>query len=269
MRNGRLSVFWRPRRPTRCTIDVDSAQRDESVKRTSLVLYVIAIDALAGCLLLLGWVRGDVGLGTMELGLLGYWFTLSLAAESFWLETPTGRGMVSSALAINLAALFVLPAWHVLAIGALSVGLADLLLHRRSLLKASFNAAQTTVALAGCVGALRVFGVSHAPDGFALMHHPWATLVVPVVFFLLNTFLVSAAISLETRRGLFLTWRENYGFGYQVLSSAVLFLIGLALVAVYDRVGYISGLFFLVLLYFVRDAYHRFVRERRMASGSA
>ena len=84
----------------------------------------------------------------------------------------------------------------------------------------------------------------------------------------INTFVVAGANSLDTRRTFWSTWKANYGFGYQVLSCGVLFLLGLTFVEAYDRLGYIVGLFYLVFFYFVRDSYHRYVRERRARSWS-
>jgi hypothetical protein len=236
--------------------------------RKGLALFVGTVMAGAALILAHAWT-GGAPVQPVSLNLLAFWVVLSLAAECFWLETPTGKGMVSTALAINLAMLFVLPRPYVLAIGALTVGASDLLVHQRKPLKASFNAAQTTIALAVCFEVARLLGMPVVHTNMdSLLHHPGATLAVPVTFFVINTFVVAGAISLDTRRTFWSTWKANYGFGYQVLSCGVLFLLGLTFVEAYDRLGYIVGLFYLVFFYFVRDSYHRYVRERRARSWS-
>jgi hypothetical protein len=234
--------------------------------RPRLILYVASVIGTAAALLAQAVVPA---IHAVPLGLLGFWLVLSLAAECFWLETPTGKGMVSTALAINMAMIFVLPPPLVLVVGAVSVGLSDLLLHRRGALKASFNAAQTTIALAACHAAMRTFGRTEAaPNSGSFLQDPGGTLVISVSFYLVNTVLVAGAISLQTGTSLWGTWRANYGFGYQILASAVLFLLGMTLVLAYHQVGYIAGLGYLLFFYFVRDAYHRYVRERRRLSGA-
>lgn len=233
--------------------------------RPSLILYAAAVLGSGLLLLIHGWLATDIT-EPLPAGLLGFWLVLSLASECFWLETPTGKGMVSTGLAINMAMLFVLSRPHVLAVGALSVGLSDLLLHRRGVLKASFNAAQTVIALAASLAVMRLLGYQSPQTGMPFLETPWPTLSAPITFFVVNTVLVSMAISLDTRTSLWETWTLNYGFGYQVLSSGVLFLLGLTLVVTYNYVGYICGLCYLLFFYFVRDAYHRYVRERRTSN---
>jgi hypothetical protein len=155
-------------------------------------------------------------------GVFPFWLVLFLASECFWLETPTRAGMDSMSLAVNFASLYVLP-WHlVLTVGAFSVCSADLVLHRRGGLRATFNAAQTVISLAAAA---------------------WV-------------------IALHRGQDLLTAWRRNFGFGFHYLSSAVLLLIGVTFVVSLQAVGYISGLLYLLLFFFVRDAYHCRSRER-------
>lgn len=231
--------------------------------RRSLILYLVAVLGSASLLLALAWL--DAAPPNLPWEILSFWLFLSLAAEIFWLETPTGKGMVSTGLAINMAMLFVLSSAQVLAVGALSVALSDVLLHRRGVLKASFNAAQTTISLAASLAVMGLLGYKGSLVE-AVVQHPLATVAAPISFFCVNTMLVSIVISLDNGTSLWRTWRANYGFAYQVLSSTVLFLLGVTFVASYERFGYVSGLCYLVFLFFVRDSYHRYVRERRAAT---
>ena len=91
-----------------------------------------------------------------------------------------------------------------------------------------------------------------------------------MIFFGVNTGLVAGVISLHGRIPYLRAWRENFGFGYNLLSSAVLAIMGMTLVMASESIGYTSGLLYLLFLFFVRDAYRRFARDRatRMPAGS-
>ena len=227
-----------------------------------LLAYVASMVIVAGALLWTAW-SGVVGEATAEqMGLFAFWLVLSLASECFWLETPTRAGIVSMSLAVNFASLYVLPRHLMLTVGAFSVCGADLLLHRRGGLRATFNAAQTVVSLAAAAWVLHHFAGGTRSGSDLFLRAPLAALAAPAVFVIVNTVAVAAVIALHRGQGLFTAWRENYGFAFHYLSSAVLLLIGITLVVSLEAVGYISGLLYLLFFFFVRDAYHRRSRER-------
>ena len=231
--------------------------------RTSARIYVAAILALGGGVLAATWsTASHHGLGLAP-SAVGFWLFFSLAAECFWLETPTRAGMVSMSPAANVASVFLLPTPLVLAVGAFSVGLSDLLLHRRGPLKAAFNAAQMVLSLGATLAVVHLLAGQVPVHGSLLIfERPLAVLAAPVVFFLANTLLVSGVLGLVHGCSLWRAWRDNYGFGYQILSSSTLSLVGLLLVVSFDTLGYIAGVFFLLLFFFIRDSYHRYVRDR-------
>lgn len=244
------------------------SERNQVKLRAVTAAYVLLVVASGAAVTGGTWLAGRP---STPAALVGFWFFLSLAAECFWLETPTGAGMVSMALAANLATLFVLPPPYVLAIGAISVLLSDLVLHRRGLVRAAFNAMQTALSLAVSLAAIHLLTHGKAPLGSQLfLHAPLAALAAPTAFFFTNTFLVSGVISLDSRRPFWRVWRENFGFGYQILSTAALFLLGVTIVIGSDSIGYLSGLLCLLLFYLIRDAYRRYNREQAMrAEGAA
>ena len=230
---------------------------------TALFSYVALILTLGAGLILWGWVRADASAAPFSLAVFGFWFVMSLAAECFWLETPTGAGMVSMSLAVNMATFFTLPFEQVLMVGAFSVALSDVLIHRRGGLRACFNGAQTAISMAASLGVFQLLGGPSYPTGSQVfLQHPLPVLTAPVIFFVVNTFLVAAVISLYSDLPLWRVWRENYGFSYQFLSSGTLFLLGVSLVIATESIGWVSGLLYLLLFYFVRDGYRRFVRDR-------
>ncbi|MBD3163439.1 MAG: hypothetical protein GF346_13185 [Candidatus Eisenbacteria bacterium] len=235
---------------------------------SGLLLYIGLVFAAGAALLLWSATRPEPW--WTDTGVLLFWLFFSLAAECFWLRTPTGEGMVSMSLTANLAMLFVLPLSYVVPIGFLSVGLSDLLLHRRGPLRAVFNASQTAISLTLAYVVLRA---TTGMDGMAgvplFLQSPGAMLAAAAVFFAANTLLVAGVIALHTNARFFSTWKRNYGFWYQALSSATLSALAVILVFAYEAVGFVSGLLFLMFFYFIRDAYHRFIRERLRSHGGA
>jgi hypothetical protein len=166
-------------------------------------------------------------------------------------------------LAANFATLFVLPPPQVLFVGALSVGLADRLLRRRGWIRALFNASQTTISLAASLTVIRLLGGPANPmGGQTFLAHPWATLTTAPTFFLVNTFLVTGAISLHGHLPFWKTWRKNYGFSYHFFSVVILFIMGIGLVVVSGALGYVARLLSVLLLVLLRNHYRQHVRKR-------
>jgi hypothetical protein len=231
----------------------------------AVLAYVSIVILLA--LVTMAWLcRGSDARPGSPLLPLAFWAVFTLAAELFWLVTPTGNGMVSMSLAVNIATLYVLPPHLSVPVAATATLVADLVIHRRGPLKASFNSAQTALTVAACSLVIRALGGNPVGAGADyLLREPLAVLAGPVLFFLLNTGLVAGVIGLHTRTGVARAWKQNYCFGYQFLSSGTLSLLGLVLVATVDTLGYIAGMLYLMFFFFVRDAYQRYVRSRQAA----
>jgi hypothetical protein len=232
-------------------------------RRVFFVVYVSVVIATGAALLATTWLRAGGPFTTLPVERFAFWLFLSLAAECFWLNTPSRAGKISMSLAVSVATLFVLPLPYVLMIGALSVAISDLLIHRRDAVHAYFNGGQTELSLAVSYFAIHLIsGASPGSGRIFILEHPFAALCGIAVFFVMNTGLVAGVISLHARIRYLLAWKENFGFGYHFLSSATLALLGLTLVLASESIGYMSGLVYLLFFFFVRDAYYRFVRDR-------
>ncbi len=233
-------------------------------RRLPLTVYVLAVLTLGAILLIESWTSAGTRATAVSAG--AFWLLLSLAAETFWVPTPGGRGMVSMSLAANIAVLFVLPRADALSITATSVVLADLMLHRREWLRALFNGAQSVIATAVAFTAMRLFGAPDAPLGSAaFLLHPAAALAALPAFMAANTLLVSGAIALSSGMPFWHAWIENYGFGFQHVSAITLFIVGLGLAIGVEVIGYMSGLASLLVLLVLRDAYRYYLRKRDSA----
>lgn len=237
--------------------------------RRAVLAYVSVVHLLAVAMMLWICTRSGV-LPDVPAAQIAFWLFFTLAAELFWLATPSKEGMVSMSLAVNIATLYLLPPHLAVAVVAVATLVADLVIHRRGVLKSSFNASQTAVTVAACALLIRRIGGDPVAAGAAyLVREPLAVAAGPMLFFVLNTGLVAGVIALHSGQPLFPTWRRNYGTTYQFLSSGTLALLGWMLVAVIGTVGQIAGIVYLLFFYFVRDAYNRWAIARRSGLSSA
>jgi hypothetical protein len=229
-----------------------------------LAIYVSLVVLTGVVLILASWLRADsvVAVSTSYRGFV-FWLFFAIAAECFWISLPGDRGMISMGLAADLAVLFVLPMPQALFVGAVSVALTDLLVHRRRAIRALFNSAQTIVSITVAAAVMHMVERGIAPTGSsAFLHHPVAALLTLPAFCAVNTGLVSVAIALESERSLWRSWRESFGFLYHYQNCAILFALGLQLVVAVEIVGYVCGVVALFLLFTLRDAYKYRMRRR-------
>lgn len=233
--------------------------------RSAVLAYVSVVHLLALAAML--WICTRPGLSLdVSPAQIAFWLFFTLAAELFWLATPSKEGMVSMSLAVNVATLYVLPPHLAVVVVAVATFVADLVIHRRGTLKSSFNASQTAVTVAACALLIRALGGDPVAAGAAyLVREPLAVAAGPVLFFVLNTGLVAGVIALHTGRPFLSTWKRDYGTTYQFLSSGTLALLGWTLVAMIGTAGQIAGIIYLLFFYFVRDAYNRWAIARRAA----
>lgn len=166
------------------------------------------------------------------------WFISCLAGEMLWIRTPTKNGTISMALTLDLAVLIALPAAQALPIIAVSAFVASLYPHRRSLLKALYNAAQSTLAAGAALFAIAFFGPGDNTIQVLDQMTNWPGLFAGgMAFFLVNSGLVAAAIALDTRRGIWRTWRENFAYTFELATTvAQVSLAGFILIA-YEQMG--------------------------------
>lgn len=218
-----------------------------------LRIYVALVLVLAALAI---WGAAHLEIGAPELSgrAVLFWFLLTLAAEAFWFETPSARGMVSMSSAISLATLFILPPFLCLGIVAGAVLISDRLLHRRPLVRSAFNAGQTVISLSAAALVFRGFAGFEAPPGSAaILHHPLAVWASPLAFYLVNTFLVSIAVGLHARGSVLRAWSENYGNSWFFLASSVLFVLAVSLVCCVEALGLWSAALVILLLGLVKE----------------
>jgi signal transduction histidine kinase len=227
--------------------------------KPALAIYVAVVAALGGAalsfsfpsFLALGWVH------------ILLWIAVSLIAESLWIPTLTGKAMESMASTVDISLLVLLgfrpAAWIV----AIAFTLANLFFSRRVWFKAVFNAGQNVVALVAADFAYHALGgESLAAGGLAGLHGlsllgPWVA--ATVVYFGVNTLLVSGAVALDSGRNLVRTWREEYLYYNSLLGSAALFFLSPLVVVSYLALGYYGLIFFFVPLLLIKEAGAKYI----------
>src|SRR6185295_15736708 len=224
-----------------------------------LVAYVAIVGAVGGTVLALSF-QDFWSIGLMYLAV---WILVSLLAESLWLSTITGKAMESMASTVDLSLLVLLGYKPAVWIVAIAFTLANVFFSRRVWYKAIFNAGQNVITLTAAGLAFTALGgVPLAVKGLEALHGPWMTLPwvgATVVYFLVNTFLVSAAVALDAGRPILRTWREEYLYYNSLIGSVALFLLSPLIVVSYLAVGFFGLVFFFVPLFLIKEAGARYI----------
>lgn len=166
------------------------------------------------------------------------WFVSCLAGEILWIRTPTRNGTISMALSIDLAALIALPPEQSLIIIASSALLASIYPHRRPVHRAIFNAAQSTLAAGAAIMAVQLLAPIDNGPAILDQYTNWPGLFAGgLAFFVVNSGLVAMAIGLDTRRSIWASWRDNFGYAFELATTAAqVSLAGFLLIA-YQQMG--------------------------------
>jgi signal transduction histidine kinase len=224
-----------------------------------LVAYVALVGAVGGAILAMSF-HDFWAMGLMTIAV---WIVVSLLAESLWLPTVTGKAMESMASTVDLSLLVLLGFKPAIWIVAIAFTLANVFFSRRVWYKAIFNAGQNVITLtAAGLAFTGLGGVPLAEKGLEALHGPWMTgpwVGATVVYFLTNTFLVSAAVALDAGRPILKTWREEYLYYNSLLGSVALFLLSPLIVVSYLAVGFFGLVFFFVPLFLIREAGARYI----------
>jgi hypothetical protein len=229
--------------------------------RARLAVFVAPVIGLAVVVLFLAGVRLSPSTITW------CWVLACLAGEAFWIRTPTHQGTISMALTIDLAAIVALGLRESLPIIAITTFAAGIFPHRRPVLRAVFNAAQSSLAAAAASWTLNAMNPDPENATMFTVMTTWPALFsAGAVFYFVNTMLVAMAISIETESSFWTAWRQNYGYGFELACSvAQISLAGFVLMA-YQQMGPASVL---ALLPVLAVLWWSSAREARTRSSSA
>jgi hypothetical protein len=211
--------------------------------RNALAIFVGLTTALAG------WMIFTAGLPIGSPGTIAIWFLACLAGEALWIRTPTRRGIISMALTIDIAALFTLTPPASLSVIMMTTLLAGLFPHRRPWYKVVFNAAQSTLATAAALAILRM--MDRGPDASGVLDPgmTWVPLFAAgLTFYAVNSGLVSCIIAISTGATIWRSWRDNYGYGFELWCTLAQISLAGFVLAASDQIGAVAVLALLPVL---------------------
>jgi len=188
-------------------------------------------------------------------------------------QTPTGKGTVSMAATLHMAAIVAQGLTVLLPAIWVSRLVANLIIQRQPWYKAVFNGAQVALAVAAAsltymyLGGVRpvVLGTG-IPTGVIAA---WAA--AAGAYYVINTGLVSGVIALAANTSFWHAWRENYGYRVEIVSTLALFLLAPVAAVSHQALGLWGLIAFLIPMLFIRDACDRYIileRTQRALIGS-
>jgi hypothetical protein len=161
---------------------------------------------------------------------------MGAVAEALVLLLPNGVSNSVASIPFQAAAL-IAPDWTG---GAAITGavIVAQIMHRRGWLKATFNVAQAALAASAAIAGYHLLGGRPLIDlGTASFTDATLTAGLPAIafialFFLVNSFAVSGAVSVTSGRNVVAVWRQNHlsTLGYELLSSPFVFFFAWATV---------------------------------------
>lgn len=199
-----------------------------------------------------------------------FWLVACFAGEVLWVRLPAGSATVSMAACFNFAALLVLAPREAMPVAALASLAAEQVVMRKPFLRALFNAAQTTLAVAlarVCFDALGGRGVSLMDLVSGL--HLLPLLGAAIAYYAVNRTTVAVVVAIAQGLGLGESWRRNFGSVYDLLSSGAAFSLGALLATHYAGIGMVGTLFVALPLVLACDGYRRFARDARPSEPEA
>ena len=136
--------------------------------RRAVLAYVSVVHVLALAAMLSICARPGVSLDVPP-AQIAFWLFFTLAAELFWLATPSKEGMVSMSLAVNVATLYVLPPHLAVVVAAVAPTARGRVIQRRGPRKNTVKATPTARPGAGRArsGWISIRGPSSWRDGTA------------------------------------------------------------------------------------------------------
>ncbi|HTO92093.1 MAG TPA: hypothetical protein VMJ70_13255 [Candidatus Sulfotelmatobacter sp.] len=196
---------------------------------------------------------------------LAFWLAACVAGELLWVRLPVGSATISMASCFNFAALLVLPQSSAMAVTMVSTVIAEVTFMRKPPVRAIFNAAQTTLAVAA--GSALFTSLSGGRPLIDLVSglNLLPFLAAAAAYYVVNrgavTIVVAVAESISPRE----SWRKNFGSSYDLLASGAGFSLGVLLATHYSSIGMVGTLFVALPLVLACDGYRRLMGDSSVA----
>ena len=219
----------------------------------------IVVTLLAG-LGLLAWVSAD--LGTLDwhprsLANLILWSVMIAVAAMSPIPLPRGGATVTVTSALDFAAILIFGPAIACWFGVMSDLLTNVAVKRNPPHKVAFNVGQVVLSI-GSAGLVYQWLGGRVGPGFALDGSQVVPLLAaPLVYFLLNTGLISVAIGMRERISAFRIWQTN--FQWEILHVFFFLPFGILLSLVHYRIGPVGVLLFLIPLFLARFSFQLWI----------
>ena len=184
------------------------------------------------------------------------WAPVLAMGELFWFRTFGRRATISTAMVVHLAALALLPPQQAALLAAASSLLADGLVQRKPLVKCAYNS--TLIAVTMRLAALPLqLGAGLLPSGVPPALRAGEFLLAGLVYWVVNRAGVTGIVCAAEEVSFAQAWRENFGFGYELLSAGVQLVVAGILVVIWPIVGPPGLLGMGLLCFFISDSYRK------------
>ena len=223
-------------------------------RRVITALFVASTVGAAAVAMFHSWAGAPTG---------SFWFWLAACflAELLWVRLPFGGATLSMASCANFAAILLLSRGEAMAAAAVSVLVAELFIVRKPWERALFNSAQTSLAVGWAALVYSLLG-GKVGNPIAALSDPALTPIVlaAVIYSMVNTSMVSLAISLNQGISVFTAWRKNYANRFEFLSNGALFSLGTLLAVLYSIIGPMGTVLVLLPMLAMHEGYRRISR---------
>ncbi|MFN8179905.1 MAG: HD-GYP domain-containing protein [bacterium] len=205
---------------------------------------------------LLAWVSGDLGAvdwHPRSLANLILWTVMIAIAAMSPIPLPRGGATVTVTSALDFAAILIFGPAIACWFGVLSDLLTNVAVKRNPLYKIAFNLGQIVLSI-GLAGVAYVGLGGRVGAAFDINRTQIAPLLVaPLVYFLMNTGLISVAIGLKEKISAFRIWQTN--FQWEILHVFFFLPFGILLAMVHLRIGPVGVALFLIPLFLARFSF--------------
>lgn len=222
--------------------------------RGLLRVYIIVV--LAAGLALLAYVSADLGSVSWHprsLTSLLLWSVMISAAAMSPIPLPRGGATVTVTSALDFAAVLVFGPAVACWFGVFSDLLTNVAVKRNPLYKVAFNLGQIilSIGVAGLV--YQKLGGGTGAQFTLDTAHIVPLVVAPLLYFLINTGLISVAIGLKDKIAPVRVWQTN--FQWEILHVFFFLPFGILLAMVHLRIGVVGVALFLIPLFLARYSF--------------
>ncbi len=166
-----------------------------------------------------------------------FWLAAGVLAESLWLRLPLGGATLSMASAVVLATVLTLPPGDAIVATAVATLVGELVVMRKPLLRAVFNASQTAVAVGAAAWGFARVGAWRSAGASAEGLDPVAVLAAAALFYVVNRAAVTGMIALHERVAVWTAWRTSFQHRAEVVTTLAAFGLGALAGGLYAATG--------------------------------